>query len=360
MRPGDGFGGVRVFLPALLCAAVLLCPAPANAQSSAPLELTWDAPDGCPGQSTVLAKIQKIAGPSKANGAPLRANATITQQPDRLFHLRLSIQSGELSAERNIEGKSCKDLAGAAAVALALLLSSGEPLSEQDLAGDDSAIDKAAVHHDGLGDKPPGSETNTKPPEPPKATEPPEPPEPSEPTVDEIERGTHGVLVAPLGALGFGPTQRTARGLGLAAGLSVNGWLLLAEGKLWGSQRATITNLGDEYGVDLHRLTVSLRGCHGLWKARFELAPCVLMSVQHLSVRGSGPNLVPQSDSALWLAAGVGLRARLRIVPWFGLVAGVDGELEFSRPQIDLKGVGFVERLSPAGATMAVGSEWIF
>ncbi|MES1175600.1 MAG: hypothetical protein ABUL62_14865 [Myxococcales bacterium] len=335
-----------------LCAAASLYAARANAQTSAPLELTWNAPDGCPGQSTVLAKIQKIAGPSKANGAPLRADATITQQPDRLFHLRLAIQSGELSAERNIEGKSCKDLAGAAAVALALLLSSGEPLSEHDLAGDDPGL---VPHPDGSGDKPPNTEnTNTKPPEPPKPSEPPEP------SVYETERGTHGVLVAPLGALGFGPTRQTARGLGLAAGVSVEGWQFLAEGKLWASQRATITNLGDEYGVDLHRFTVSLRGCHSLWKARFELAPCVLMSVQHLSVRGSGPNLVPQTDSTLWLAAGVGARARVRILRWFGLVAGIDGELQFSRPEINLKGVGFVERLSPAAATITVGSEWIF
>jgi hypothetical protein len=268
--------------------------------------------------------------------------------------LRLAIQSGDLAAERNIDGKSCKDLAGAAAVALALLLSSGEPLSERDLAGATST-DNAPAHPDGEPDAPPGIDTSLA-----SHAKPPEPAKPSEPSQDEAQRGTHVVLLVPLAALGFGPTERTALGLGLAAGLSVDGWQVLAEGKLWASQRATIANLGDEYGVDLRRFTVSVRGCRSLWKARFELAPCGLMSVQHLSVRGSGRNLVPQSDAATWLAGGVGVRARLRIAPWLGFIAGIDGELEFSRPEIDLTGVGFVERLGPAAVTITVGSEWIF
>jgi len=305
----------------------------------------------------VLARVQKIAGPSNTTGAPLSATATITQQSDHTFHLQLAIRSGDLAAERNIDGKSCKDLAGAAAVALALLLSSGEPLNERDLAGS-SSNGQAADLPNSPGQEPPGPRTSAAAAAPPPES--PEPSEPTRPTPDGSERAEHGVLVAPLVALGFGPTRGTARGLGLGAGLFLGGWEVLAEGKLWASQRATVTHLKDDYDVDLHRFTVGVRACRRLSSARVELAPCMSMSVQHLSVRGSGPNLVPQTDSASWLAAGVGARARLKVVPWFGLIAGIDGELEFSRPEIALKGVGSVQRLAPAAATITFGSEWIF
>ena len=336
-----GFCDVSRVVPVLLGLSAVLCPLRAMGQTEAPLELKWSAPESCPGPKTVLDRVHQIAGSSKPAGGPLRAEATITELADHRFHLLLAIQYGELAAERNIDGKSCKDLAGAAALALALLLSSGEPLSAQDLAGPASA-DPAVPKNPQAPPSPP--------PEPPAA------PSPEEPR----ERRRHTLLVAPLGALSIGPRQRTSRGLGLAAGQSFDSWWFLVGGELWASQRATITNLGDAYAVDLHRFTVNVRGCRSLWKARFQIAPCVLMSVQHLSARGSGPNLVPQTDTATWLSAGVGVEARVLLTPWLGLVAGIDGEVQFSRPEIALQGVGFVERFGPAAATITVGSEWIF
>lgn len=344
----------------LLCVTAALCPAPAFAQASLPLELTWTGPEGCPSSSAVLARVREIAGSSRPSGAPLRAQASVTRLGDRAFRLRLGIQSGDLAAERVIDGRSCKDLGGAAAVTLALLLSSDEPLSERDLAGDEPPV--AGGQERGSATGSPQSTATPVPSAPQQA-----PPAAQPETEDGAwqlgegsERGTHGLLIAPLGALGIGPTGQTSRGLGLAAGLSLDSWRFLSEGKLWQAQHATLSNLGDQYAVELHRFSLSVRGCRGLWRARFELAPCALVSVQHLSARGSGPNLVSNTDTATWLSAGIGMQAQLLVTSWLALVAGIDGELQFSRPEVILRDVGLVERLAPAAATITVGSEWIF
>jgi hypothetical protein len=356
--------GVRRFVFVLLCAAGLALPGRAAAQPIAPVELKWNALEGCPSADSVLARVRKIAGATRPTPNTLRAEATVSQASDGRFRLRLEIEYGELAAVRSIEGKSCKDLAGATAVALALLLSSEEPLSERDLAGTSPTADatpggsrdrdKQATIQDQPATEPQSSVTTS---------EPTPSVEPSPP------RRWHGLLVAPLGALSVGPLEQVSKGLGLAAGISFDRWRFLAEGKLWASQRETVANLGNEYEVALDRFTVGARACRSLIGSRLELAPCVLMSVHHLSVRGSGPSLVSGTDTATWAAVGIGAQARLLVTSWLGLVVGVDGELQLSRPEvsISLPAAGApdptanqVQRLAPASATITVGSQWIF
>lgn len=160
-----------------------------------------------------------------------------------------------------------------------------------------------------------------------------------------------------------------SRGLGGAAGLSFRRWRFLAEGRLWASQHETTSSQGNEYDVELKRFTVTARGCRAVFGSFFELAPCLVLSVNHLSASGSGHNLVPATDTATWAAVGIGARARLLIAPWVGLVAGLDGEVELARPEVSvsLPAAGSplptavpVERLAPFAATLTLGTEWIF
>lgn len=357
---------MRRFAAFLLCALGMAYPASVGAQSAAPIELKWPAIEGCPSADSVIARVRKIAGTTRATPNTLRAFATITQASDRLFRLRLEIRYGDLAAVRNIEGKSCKDLAGATAVALALLLSSEEPLSEGDLAGTSPTMTGAA-----------NAEVSQ---EPEQQATPPRPPPPRPPATEAATstsssanagppRRWRVLLVAPLGALAVGPLRQMSSGLGLAAGFSFDRWRFLAEGKFWASQHETINNLGDDYDIELKRFTGGARGCRSVIGSRFELAPCALISLHHLSVSGSGPNLTSGAETATWAAVGIGAQARLLITPWLGLVAAVDGELHLSRPEVNvsLRAAGSlrpkavpVERLAPASATITVGSQWIF
>jgi hypothetical protein len=294
--------------------------------------------------------VLQIAGKTGRATQRLQAEAVVTESADHQFALRLKIRAGRLVGTRDIKGRSCNDLVGALAVALALLLSPEEPLDEHAL-GDSSS---------GASGSPPGEAEAPPPPTPP----PPTPPPPSPPPPPDDDGSADGparrwhVLLTPLVAVGLGPQRHALRGLGGAAGFSFDDWRVLAEGKLWASRDATPWSQ-DESGATLDQFTLSLRGCRRLWGRRFELSPCVLLSVQHLSARGLGRHIAAQTSSATWLAPGVGLRARFLLTPWLGLVAAADGDVQLSQPEVTLEGVGSVERLYPVAATASIGAEWI-
>lgn len=332
--------------------AACVWPVTARAADAAPLELTWDAPESCPTSSAVLARVLQIAGKTGRGTQRLQAEAVVTESPDHQFALRLKIRAGRLVGTRDIKGRSCNDLVGALAVALALLLSPEEPLDERALGDPASGATNGAPPDDAA---PAPRDT----PPPASETAPPPPPPPSDDRdSDGPARRSHGLLTLPLVAVGVGPQRHPLRGLGAAAGFSFDDWRLYAEGKLWASRNATLWSQ-DEPGATLEQFTVSLRGCRRLWGKRFELSPCVLVSLQHLSGRGLGQRIAAQTSSTTWLAPGLGLRARLLVTPWFGLVAAADGDVQLSQPQVTLEGVGSVERLYPVAATASLGAEWI-
>ena len=359
--------GLRRFATVLLFASGLAHAERANAQTAAPIELRWSALEGCPRADTVLARARKIAGVTRATQNTLQADASITQASEGLFRLRLEIHYGNLAAVRNIEGKSCKDLAGATAVALALLLSSGEPLSDRELADDlagspPTTTGAAPSGGNGAPDKPAVVET--------KATTSSSQPSPA--TVPSSSSGAPRrwrlLLDEPLGSVSVGPMSQVNGGLGIGAGLAFDRFRFLAEGKLWASQHDTIRHGSETYDVELNRFTVSARGCRVVLGDLFELAPCALMSVHHLSVRGGGLNFAPtETGTATWAAVGIGARARLLITPWLGVVAAADGELQLSRPEFSasppseslVPASDLVERVAPAAATISISVEWI-
>ncbi|HYQ01903.1 MAG TPA: hypothetical protein VER96_24690 [Polyangiaceae bacterium] len=382
---------LRQFAAVLLCASGMVYSARADAQTAAPIELKWTALDGCPSEATVLARVHKIAGTTRATANTLRADASVTQPSDGLFRLRLEIHYGNLAAVRNIEGKSCKDLAGAAAVALALLLSSEEPLSERDLAGGPltttqpgssttaaaagagtsggaTASNTQSDNQDASQNKPSAASQN----KPTAQTTEPTGSTSSSSVVSGPPRRWRVLLVAPLGSLGVGPTSPVSAGLGGGVGFSFDRWRFLAEGRLWAAQHETSSS-GYDYDVKLKRLTATARGCRAFGGTRFELAPCALISVQHLTAIGGGRSIVSSTDTATWAAVGVGARSRFLVTPWLGLVAALDGEVEFSRPEVSVslppvdahdpapKPIPVsVAHLAPVAATLTLGVEWIF
>lgn len=362
---------LKRFAVVLLCAWGLTYAERANAQSAAPIELRWSALEGCPRADTVLARARKIAGTTRATANTLQADASITQASEGLFRLRLEIHYGALAAVRNIEGKSCKDLAGATAVALALLLSSGEPLSDRELADDlagteSSSSVTAPASETQTSDKQTAAQTTA--PAPAPSIQQPPAVTPSSSAESGPPRRWRLLLQAPLVSLSVGPMKQVSRGLGGSAGLAFDRWRFFAEGRLWASQRETISHESEIYYVDLNRFTVAARACRVLFGSRFEFAPCALTSVHHLSVRGSGPTFVSSgTGTATWASVGIGARARLLITPWLGIIADADGELQLSRPEVgastpadsQLPASEIVERLAPAAATITVGIEWI-
>lgn len=316
---------------------MMLATTRALAQDSEPLELRWNAPAGCPSERDVLLRVRKLLGTTKPVSNGLRADGTITRGTGSEWHLKLVIHAGTLVGERHIDGNSCDDLAGAAAVTLTLLLSSEQPLNDRQW---DAGSDRA----------------NAESPAAPAESAPKAPPPPAV-TPAQHPRRLRALIDFPVASVGFGPLARPSFGAAFAGGLSFEHWRFYLQERAWLKQPFASDEA--DVGASIARFDATLWTCRALVLGDFEAAPCLTLGVQHVAARGTGTYVTPRTATATWFAAGVGLRVRYTLGSWFSLGAGVDGEYEVSRPQITVDDVGRLGRFAPAAVTITVGPEWI-
>ena len=303
-------------------------------------------------------RVRKLSGsPSSMQGA-LQADGTITQVDSGRFHLTLVMRSGGLIGERNIDSRSCADLTRAAAVAIALLLNSDQPLSEG-LLGGEHPPDSA---HDGT-EPARGTElpaNNRVPPENKPAVNGPKQTPELEPAHERGDTTPHEHLRlrAPLAALSVGPLPRPDWGVSFAVGASYISWRFWLEGSGWLKQDVPSKDFPG-YSASVERLTGSLRGCRAIRSSMFEVAPCLVASLEHVTAAGAGQNVAPQTQHVNWMSLGVGAQGRLYLQSRFALALSVDGTIEASRPRFSISGVGFVDQVAPAAFTVMLGPEWI-
>jgi hypothetical protein len=362
--PAEGLRGTAARAAALVALCALVLPVRARAQSPEPVELSWDAPPGCPHAREVRDRIRQLAGASKSSGTPLRAEATVSRNDDGRLHLKLVVHAGNLVGERNIDGKSCADLAGATAINLALLLNASEPLSESALAGSEqpgSASSAGAAAASSFGDarKQDAAGTSSQPAPAPKPEPQAQAPHAQAPADDAATtRRWRALIELPFASLGIGPLPRPSFGLSLGGGVSLERWRFLAETNAWLSQQLRPSD-HPGLGAKVGRIVASLRACRAVVPGRFELAPCLHVSVDHIWARGTGANVASRTAATTWVAVGAGAQARLYLAQWFSLVGEVDAQIETARPRISIDGVGYVGQLAPAAVTLRLGSEWI-
>jgi hypothetical protein len=344
---------------ALLAASWLLVATAARAELSS-FDLQWQAPPGCPQGSDVQSRVEALVGAEKTARSPVEAEGNITQTDDGRFQLKLVIRSGGLVGERALESTSCEDLAGAAAVTLGLAMRSNEQQFE-DAAGATEPIGPPTLNGaSGASESP--DDTATKPEKPANAHD-------ERETVPALPVGHHSevtprsdwhvLIQAPLVAVSVGPLPGMDFGLGWAAGASFGSWRAFIEGEKWLEQNVPAENF-PEYGADVDRSTLTVRACRALQLSpSLDVAPCLLLSVEHISARGTGEDIISRSQKATWVAPGAGAQGRLSVTSWLRVVATIDGRVEASRPQIAIDGLGTVDQLGPAALTVTVGPEWI-
>jgi hypothetical protein len=333
---------------------VLFC-ATARAQSSDLVELAWHAPSGCPDAQDVQARIRKLAGASQASDTPLRAEATITRIAGGRLHLQLVVRAADLVGERNLEGRSCEDLAGAAAVNLVLLLHSALPLRAAEL---EQAVSPNRAGEAAQNSASSGEQANSPPT--PASSQPTAAPQaaPPAPPAARSSGSWRGLLQLPLASLEFGPLPQPSWGVALAGGVEFERWRLLAEANAWLPQTLPLPDHAAS-GAQVDRIGVGLRLCRAFPSGAFEIAPCASVGVEHIWARGTGAHVAARTDQATWVAVGAGAQGRLRLTGWLGLVAGVSAQLETSRPVIAIDGIGPVGQLGMVALRIMLGCEWI-
>jgi hypothetical protein len=346
------------------------------------IDLRWEAPQGCPQESDVRNRVQKILGPGR-HDSPLRAEGTISRIDGR-FHLELIVHVGDVAGTRDIGSKSCEDLAGAAAVEIGLLVHSVEAASKPNQTDalsqtpPVSGVETMGSNSDGTnGLSPQGTNDAISPARAPdsgrierkaevesEAEE--QPPRP------ETPRSWHALVQAPIVALGIGPLPRPAVGFGLSLGFELANWRLQLQGLSWRRQNVPASGFPG-YGADVDRIGAALWLCRELRSSWFGLSPCLTAGMERVSASATGSNILPTARDTIGMSAGAGLQGRIHLATWLRLFAAVGVEIELVRPQFLVENLGPLEpdpaqedpapptpvyRFAPAALTGTIGLEW--
>jgi len=332
--PVSRWGPPRVALSIAFVGAAMAFGLPARAD----VNFLWDAPPSCPQRDEVLARIRSLAGSALEQTAGLSMQGTIAPARGR-YWLTLLVGEGRETRRRVIASDSCADLAGAAAITVALLL--GVDASAVETAPPAAPAPKPAPPMEKL---PPSDESSA-------TLETSDAPAPL--------RSWRGVVRAPIGAADVGPLPRAGFGVGLGAGVRHASWRILALGRVARRQTVNDSDAAGEFGVELERITVELLTCRGWRSLRFEIAPCLGVALEHLDARGFGDGVAAASERAAWPALSAGGAAHWYATESLGFFLGMTGYVELSRPRLVIEGLGQLAQLAPLALGATFGVEWI-
>ncbi len=124
--------GVNVPSCHKIVTGLLLATAPALAQTGAPLVLDWAAPVGCPTASEVESEVEHLVGTTFPSERRLWVRANLVEIAAHRWTLTLQTRVDNESGERVLSGNSCRAVADAAVLTLALTLNPALKLPESD------------------------------------------------------------------------------------------------------------------------------------------------------------------------------------------------------------------------------------
>lgn len=311
------------FVPATLVAATVPCRAqPPDAGS--PLDLEWTAPEGCPNEADVRARIARLARSTSEGGRRLRATARVDSTPEGAFRVALETFTAEARDTRELVGASCEAVADSVAVVLALRLGASS-------------------------DEPPPA---APPPPLPKPEQVPPPGAPrAPPTHSRLSLGvalTGDSSVLPGATLG-GTVQ---------AALRSGNTMIALTGTYWIPRDVA---LSAERDAAFRWASGAVQGCQELARlgGSGHLGPCLAIEAGAMSAESFGVR-IPGQTTEPWLAARAGARLSLDVTRALTLAFGLEAAVPFRRPEFVVEGVGTVHRPAPLSARAAASAEWWF
>jgi hypothetical protein len=311
---------------AVVAAAILwVCPASAAAVS---FGLTWDAPAECPDVDYVRAQIATLLADAPPTAAQVNAHAVVAERADGLWTVRLATDRNGTAGERSFEADSCRSLADATALIVAL------------------TIDPAHVAAVGAASAPAPEPAAPEPaaPEPaaPSAVPPPLLAPIPPPTLHraEVEPRAGGSSLPPLrfsldpaidGDVGTLP--HLAYGFSLAASVLVGRFRGEVYGAYWPDQTANGppgTPAGDGGTIEL--FDGGLRGCFAPLLKRVELSACA--GFEAGALHGAGVNLTPRlTPTGPWLAVTLDARVVVRLSKVWGIALDAGAAIPLRRDE---------------------------
>lgn len=324
------------------------------AQPTARLALTWSGPPGCPTTENVQARIDALLGgdASASSVADVRASGQV-ERVDSGYKLLLNMGVGSTPSSRVIEARTCDELAGAAAIAIALLARSTlSGNSDSSSGGTSSAPSSSSSSSAADGREHP----------PPPATHPPEPDAPGakqEPRDAALSSRLRLVLDAPIGLAGWGSQPSTQLGLAGAVGARWRALRLSVRGELWQPRTEQVSGFATRFTLRSARADA----CIIQTALGVELGPCLGAAVQRLTGDGVTSRVFSaKSVTATWVSGAVGLFVSLPTPGFAHLRFFGDATVLVSplRPRFVIDQLGPVHEPALAAPRVDLGCEWIF
>ena len=301
------------------------------------LNLSWQAPAGCPSGKQVHDAAIRTAG--DAGREPLDADVRVDHAARWSVTIRTK-RAGVASAERQLQAASCAALADATAVILALALI------------------------------PPAADADAPTVE---APEPAPPPAPEAPAglaaaaaparapadADRAAGDRYAHTLTASASFATDSTSLPAPAVGGRAGLA---WtpgrarVELAGAYFLGQSKTTDTS---QAGASFALLVAGARGCWALARGAIELSPCAGADVQRVSAKGFGA-ATNYDASAAWVSATGGALVRFPVTSWLALRGEADALVPLTRPRFVVEGDGAVHKPAAIGLRAGIGAEILF
>jgi hypothetical protein len=295
-------------------------------KSASPFELTWQAPAGCPDGASVQKEVIRLARVTEAPERRLSARITVDKVSESDWMLDLQTEVDGILGERTLQGRSCRAVADAAALTLALMLN---PEAEQDVP--ESAPEAPA--------SPPPRSTPA--------------PHPDEQPAADTEHPTLAWRVAGHGGLHLGilPRPGVEFGLGLGVGSGpTSAWLIAGFDP---PQDATVDESPDA-GGRLWVASVAALGCYGPRFGVASIGACLGLELSRLQGKGVGVS-DPDRAAITWASATPAVVLDVHLSRQLAVRAAGLGLVPLARPSVYLDDIGTVHRPAPVGGKILAG-----
>ncbi|HEX6277783.1 MAG TPA: hypothetical protein VFZ53_32295 [Polyangiaceae bacterium] len=330
--------GARLVLVALAAAPL----SAAEPIERGALRLDWSAPGGCPNRVEIVERIEALLGVPVAalEPEPIVARGTVRRLEALRFELELETHQRAQRFVRSMQAPSCAELSDAGALVLALAID--PTLAERQARGETAPGTSALA---GAAPSPPEAAQKAEAPKPPVRTldttdpedEPPPPLPPPPPPPPWSARAGVTVDVGTVSDVSLGP-----RG-SVEFGFETTRFEL---GILWLPPARTFVASETERGGYIDLIAAQAAACLLPFRGEVEMEGCFGLEVGRL--HGAGFGVATETEgSALWLAGGLAVAARIRATDGLSVVASAGLLYSPQSTEFTLENVGLVHEVPP-------------
>jgi hypothetical protein len=295
----------------------LLPPEPAAPLAAPfPVELSWDAPAGCPDAEGVRGAIARGLPPTDGGLARVQAHVSVTPLDAEHWRAALELRGADWTATRTLKGPSCAGVADAAALVIVMALANERQARE--------VVVEAA---------------------------PPPPPPPVEPL------SPSSPLVGVGAAVDTSTLPAATPGLAVAVGWRWTRARVDLRGAFFRQQEGRIEDQPTT-GANLSLISASARGCYVRGDV-ISVGPCVAAGFDRLTGRGFGP-IASAEDSNIAPFFSGGLIGEWRLSRWVVPFVSAEAAIPLVRARFSVEDVGLVHQAAAVSFRGAAGLELRF